>query len=338
MHNNPDGLLFHSRTSSVAVCAGASHTAFRQKRNRIRDFFSPRHKRSGMEIHMLKIADNPTLAGLSSFFPSIVFSTATGTDLTLDLLLPQTVEGDTASRFPLIIFIEGSAWHFPENNWEIPQLSRLSCSGYAVALVTHRNIDDGHPAPAYLMDVKTAVRFMRAHAEEYHVDPDRVYAFGTSSGANAALLLGLTGDMEEFRTEEYSGFSDSVCGVIDCFGPTDLQAFLDWPGEEGSLDKQETFRAFCGGQLDPALLQKCSPVHYVTQGRDYVPFLIAHGDADPLVPFSQSEHLVSLLEQAGAEVGFICVENGVHEGNFWSQPLYDIFLAFLDRLSGIRRG
>lgn len=285
---------------------------------------------------MLRIANNPTLTGLSSFYPSVVYSTSAGIPLTLDLLLPQTIEGDCTSRFPLVVFIQGSGWHFPDTNYEIPQLSRLSCSGYAVATVTHRNIDDGYPAPAFLKDVKTAIRYLRAHASDYHIDPDRVYSFGTSSGGNTSLLLGLTGDMDEFRTEEYPDFSDRVNAVIDCFGPSDLTLFITDPSEisaQAPESLQETFRAFCGGSVDMELLKKCSPIHYIRPGQDYVPFLIAHGDADKAVSFSQSEHMAHLLEEAGADVSLICVENGEHEGNFWSVQLWDIILAFLNKQS-----
>ena len=176
---------------------------------------------------MLKIANNPTLKGLAEFFPNITYSTATGVDIKLDIVRPMTWETDKESRFPLVVFIQGSAWHFPNTNFEMAQLSMLAQQGYVVATVTHRSIADGHDAPAFLKDVKTDVRFLRTNAAEYHIDTERVYAFGTSSGGNTALLLGLTGDMEEFRTEEYPDVSDHVDAVIDCFGPTNIMDFLE---------------------------------------------------------------------------------------------------------------
>lgn len=284
---------------------------------------------------MLRIQNNPSLKGLSVFRPHIVYSTATGTDITMDMLIPQTAEGDTASRFPLVVFIQGSAWHFPDTTYEIPQLARLSQAGYVVASVTHRNIDDGHPAPAFLKDVKTAIRHLRTNAAEYHVDPNRVYAFGTSSGGNTALLLGLTGDMEEFRTEEYPDASDHVDAVIDCFGPTSFDYYLQIPKEAITEENLAIFHKFCGGDLDYELLKKMSPLSYVQEGKSYVPFLIAHGDQDRLVHFAQSADLVKRLEQCNADVSFICVEGADHEGNFWSPQLWDIFQNFLDKQSGI---
>ncbi len=283
---------------------------------------------------MFTISNNPTLKGLSVFVPHIVYSHAGGQEITLELIRPQTADDDTTSRFPLVVFIQGSAWHFPDVNYEIPQLSGLSRAGYVAATVTHRNIDDGFPAPAYLQDVKTAIRFLRTNAAEYHVDPDRVYVFGTSSGGNTALLVGLTGDMEEFRTEEYPDVSDAVSAVIDCFGPTDLNAMF--PEEEAlAIDWiKETITAFCGGPADRALLDKMSPVTYVTEGKSYVPFMIAHGDQDELVPFSQSAEMAEKLQACGADVSLIRVEGAEHEGTFWSDQIWDIFRHFLDKQAG----
>lgn len=280
---------------------------------------------------MLKISNNPTLKGLARLCPGIVYSTATGTDLTLDLLMPHLREDDTGSRYPLVVFIQGSAWEFPDTNYEIPQLSRISQAGYVVATVTHRNIKDDHPAPAFLKDVKTAIRFLRTNADQYHIDPERVYAFGTSSGGNTSLLLGLTGDMAEFRTEEYPDASDHVDAVIDCFGPTQLSDYLEAPDPEFRKFAEETFTLFCGGVLDLELLAKMSPISYVQEGKSYIPFLIAHGNADPVVDFSHSAKMVKRLEECGADVSFVCVEGAEHEGTFWSRQIWDIFLEFLNK-------
>ena len=78
---------------------------------------------------MLRIACNPSLKGLSVFCPGIVYSTQTGKDITLDLLMPQIPEEGPARTFPLIVFIQGSAWHFPDTNYEIPQLAAFAGEG-----------------------------------------------------------------------------------------------------------------------------------------------------------------------------------------------------------------
>lgn len=284
---------------------------------------------------MLRISNNPTMEGFSSLCRDIVYSTATGKDITMDILMPWLREDDTESRFPLVVFIQGSAWQFPDTNFEIPQLSRISQAGYVVATVTHRSMLDGHPAPAFLKDVKTAIRFLRTNAAQYHIDPERIYAFGTSSGGNTSLLLGLTGDMEEFRTEEYPDVSDHVDAVIDCFGPAVLTDFLKIPADsERGQGAHQAFALFCGGKIDEDLLVRMSPISYVQEGKSYVPFLIAHGDNDPVVDFSHSAKMVKRLEECGADVSFVCVEGAEHEGTFWSQQIWDIFLSFLNKQAG----
>ena len=78
------------------------------------------------------------------------------------------------ARWPLVVFVQGSAWRTPDRGYEIPQLSHLAQQGYVVATVCHRDSTQGNPFPAYLQDVKTAIRFLRAHAEEYGIDPEHV--------------------------------------------------------------------------------------------------------------------------------------------------------------------
>ena len=279
---------------------------------------------------MLRIKNNPSLKGQAFHHPNIIYSTAGGKELSMDLLLPWTPVED--ARFPLVVFIQGCGYHFPDIRGEILQLADLARAGYAVAAVTHRNIADGFPAPAFLQDVKTSIRFLRAHADQYHIDSDRVYAFGTSSGGCIALLLGLTGDMEEYRTEEYADYSDQVNAVIDCFGGTDLTGWLSRPLD---LSTHPPLSDFCGGETDTELLRRMSPISYVQPGRAYVPFLLAHGDADVVVPFSESKNMVDRLEECGADVSLICVEGGIHEGNFWSGQIWELFRHFLDKQSGL---
>lgn len=101
-------------------------------------------------------------------------------------------------------------------------LSRFAEEGIAVAAVCHRSTLDGHTFPAYLQDMKCAIRFLWAHAEEYNIDKEKVAAFGTSSGGNTVCLLGLTGNDPRYRTAEYPEESNAVCAVVSCFDPMEL--------------------------------------------------------------------------------------------------------------------
>ena len=148
---------------------------------------------------LLHLPMNPELKGQAELIGPLTYSR---NGQKLILMLPWAPKDDRTHRAPcpVILFVQGSAWTSPNLNYEIPMLSRYAEEGFAVATVTHRSIADGFPFPAFLEDVKCAVRFLRAHAAQYALDPERIAAFGTSSGGHTVCMLGLTGDDPAFRT------------------------------------------------------------------------------------------------------------------------------------------
>lgn len=273
---------------------------------------------------------NPLLRGLACMSPDVVFSTAAGSTLSLQLLRPwEGTKAPSTRRFPLIVFLQGSGWTTPDPYFELPQLAGYARRGYVVATITHRSFRDGHAAPAFLQDAKTAIRFLRAHAEEYGIDPGRVCFFGTSSGGNTALLVGMTGDDLRYQTPEYAGFSDAVQLCVECFGPTDLERMLqDIPKEENGLAQ------FFGG--DPlgdkrGLLEEMSPLKVFAKKGKCVPVLLIHGDADPVVPYEQGTLMYQALIEGGMDAEMICIDGAPHEGSFWSGRLHEEILDFIGR-------
>ncbi len=241
------------------------------------------------ELIFESIPNNPALDGLASVIPDIVYSHAGGKELKLTLIVPQVSRiPKNPATYPCIVFVQGSGWTFPDITYELPQMSEFARNGYIVAMVTHRSALDGFKAPAFLKDVKTAIRFLRANAENYQIDPDRIGIWGTSSGGNTALLVGLTGDDPIYRTDEHSGFSDKVKTVVECFGPADIPALFD--GLKERADHNPGDRALLYGLLgaDPveqrARMRMMNPIEMVKDGKEYPPFLLIHGDKDPLVP------------------------------------------------------
>ena len=169
---------------------------------------------------------NPMLEGLAESTGDIVFAHESGKDITLRILKPWRNDLNKDKRYPLIVFIQGSGWTFPNIGYHLPHIAQFARTGYVVATVTHRSSNDGHPFPAFLQDVKSAIRYLRAHAEEHQIDPARVAAWGTSSGGNTALLLGLTGDDPRYKTAVHPEQSDAVKAVVDVFGPTDMMSLF----------------------------------------------------------------------------------------------------------------
>lgn len=285
----------------------------------------------------ITIKNNPTLEEMAEIIPDITFSSENGAALKLQIINPwwDRVNEKTPS-YPLVIFIQGSAWTFPNVWTEIPQLCRLAGRGYAVATITHRNCNDGYPFPACLQDVKTAIRFLRCNGREYGIDTEKIGIWGTSSGGNLALLTALTIGDERYRTDEYHKYSDRVDYCVACFPPTDLvESMRD---NDFSKDIKANFAALSGGHIDEAMsvLREMSPYHIV---KDMVrekknislpPILIAHGDSDRLIPYSQGKKMYDALLELNAKADMVTVKNADHEGTFWSNEILDIIFDFIE--------
>ena len=212
---------------------------------------------------------------------------------------------------------------------EIPQLVQFVRAGYVVVTVQHRNSLDGHAFPAFLQDVKTAIRFLRAHADQYAIDPERVAIWGTSSGANASLLVALTPDDHRYKTAEYADQSDAVNAVVSCFAPTDvIDTFKNADQVPGSDILQYSLFGADRGKWD-TIKRQMSPLYQIQDGKEYPPFLLLHGDADKVVPYHQMEDMYHALQEHGVTVEAYRVKGANHERDFWSQRVYDIVKEFL---------
>lgn len=283
---------------------------------------------------IMTVQSNPSWEGMAEIFPDVVFSHVGGEELKMQIIAPWwDREGTEIPKYPLIIFVQGSAWTFPGVWYQIPQLSELAKKGYVVATITHRNSMEGHPFPACLQDVKTAIRFLRKNASEYGIAADRIGLWGTSSGANLSLLAALTEGEERYRTEEYQEYSDKVNFVVACFPTTDLVEYM----QDDSADQEikEIFKALSGGTVDEemSILKEMSPFQKVKESSSITcpPILLAHGDADELIPHSQSMKLYEELDKKGAEAMMVTVKGAPHEDAFWSQEMLSLIYDFIKK-------
>ena len=286
-------------------------------------------------INVLK--NSPTMEGQMKLVQNINYSKAGGEENPMTLFLPWNLDDPNikTEKKPLIVFVQGSAWTTPDREFEIPQLSAFARSGYIVATIEHRSSLNGHAFPAFLQDAKCAIRYLRANADKYGIDSERVAIWGTSSGGNNALLVGLTGDVPEFKTEEYAEYSDKVCAVVECFGPTDLPAMSSMPDDEEPAisDIQYIMNGLCGGDMEKLseVMMAMSPINYVEKGKDVPPFLLIHGDNDPIVPYEQMTSLFEKMVECEYDVEAWRIEGAEHEGTFWSQDVYDVIGEFLKK-------
>lgn len=289
-------------------------------------------------MHIEKtIKENPSLSGMAEMIPEVTFSRAGGECLKMQIITPwYDCESRERPSYPLVIFVQGSGWTFPDVWCQIPQLSELARRGYVVATITHRNALEGHPFPACLEDVKTAIRFLRKHAELYGINPERVGLWGTSSGGNLSLLAAMTMGMEEYETKEYPGYSDKVDYVAACFPTNDFVEYMQ--DETADQEIKDIFRALSGGKIDEnmTVLKKMSPYYLVEEAKKqtdfvkYPPIFLAHGTGDGLISYRQTEKLYDSLKETDTDVTFVTVENAPHEGSFWGREMLELIFQFIE--------
>jgi acetyl esterase/lipase len=240
----------------------------------------------------------------------------------LDLFLPKD-----GANLPLIINIHGGAFRMGSKEQGVP--TEYLARGYAVASINYR-LSQHARFPAQIEDCKAAVRWLRAHAGEYRLDPNRIAAWGASAGGHLAAMLGTTGDIREFDVGGNLEQSSAVQAVVDYFGPTDfIQMDAHRLPNGMTHDPTESPESqLIGGALqeNKDKVARANPITYVT--RDDPPFLICHGDADPMVPHHQSELLEAALRKFDVPVTFYTVKGAGH-GRFNDPKVAELTQRFL---------
>ena len=246
--------------------------------------------------------------------------------LLLDVYRPES----SGEALPLVIWIHGGGWSGGDkaNNVALP----LSGRGYVVASVNYR-LTGVAPFPAQIEDCRAAIRFLRANAAKYGIDPKHVGVWGGSAGGHLVALLGTAGDMTKW--DSVGGHPDQsarVQAVCDYYGPANFDV-EKMPG--GSKGADSAVGKLLGGPVDERKdeARAASPVTYITA--DDPPFLIFHGEDDPTVSIEQSELLESALKKAGVQATFVRVKNAGHGFRAGSDPspeqIRERVVAFFDK-------
>ena len=233
----------------------------------------------------------------------VTYGKAAGTELKLDLYFPRESDG---KRLAAAVYVHGGGWQHGDKAqgagaMVIPEMVRR---GYLVASINYRLAPE-HKFPAQIEDAKCSIRFLRAHAKEFHLDADRIGVFGGSAGGHLVALLG-TSDASA-GLEGKGGWAEEssrVQAVVDMFGPTDLTVL------PAGGDSRMAKHVFGASSKEDEVLKRASPVTYVS--KDDPPFLILHGDEDRLVPLSQSERLQERLKAAGVPCSLVVVKHAGH--------------------------
>lgn len=215
----------------------------------------------------------------------IEYGKGDGTPLYLDLYSPV---GNTET-LPGVVLFFGGGWRDGRKDQLRAYAQHFAQNGYVVATPQYRLRDAGL-WPKSVQDAKCAMRWMRAHAEENNVDPERIGVMGNSAGAYLALMVGYTPGDPFFEGDGgWPEESSAAQVVVDIYGPTDFT-------EEGRRDHSLLTRYMNGRyEADPSRYEKASPIRYVTE--DTPPTCVIHGTVDMLVPVHQSDWLVEKLQE-----------------------------------------
>lgn len=230
---------------------------------------------------------------------NIEYSRAASAALLMDSYVPPG-----HGPFPAVIIVHGGGWIAGDRRISVePLFTPLSEAGFAWFSISYRLGQNASLFGEAIQDVQAAVRFVRAHAAEYDVDPDRIALAGESAGAQLASMAALSPEL-----------NGMVKGVVALYSPSDLVSLAKTSNHiPPELRRAVEGSPWAGFLL--AALERLSPIYNVRA--DMPPFLLIHGTADTLVPFEQSERMCKKMSEAGASCELYPVPGGGHGIRWW---------------------
>lgn len=257
-----------------------------------------------------------------TFHHDVLVGKLNGTELRIDIVAPDAAP---EKPLPVIAYIHGGGWNHGSKNDHSRRLAGIAKRGYIGAALSYRLAPTYH-YPAQIEDIQAAVRFLKAHAGQYHLDPARIALWGTSAGGHLAAQAGVAANNVSYKTHGlWEEQNASVFAVVDFSGPT--SSFL-----EDFANQNPSLRAFLGGTPKdlPEVAAEAMPITHVDV--DDPPIFVAHGDADPVVPVVCSRLFVKALREAGVKVEYHEVKGGDHGLNPSNAEAQDLAYKFLERL------
>ncbi|MFF1448417.1 alpha/beta hydrolase fold domain-containing protein [Streptomyces sp. NPDC058274] len=258
--------------------------------------------KTGVTTHSDVVYSSPTTGGKK-------------TDLKLDLQLPKT-----DGKKPLVVYMTGGGFAMADKTGNLNQRTYVAEQGYAVASIQYRTATTGGTYKEAVQDVKSAIRYLRAHADEYGIDSAHVAVWGQSAGGYLAAMTGTTNGLKQFEAGDNLGQSSDVQAVVDEFGPGDLsKTASDFDAatqktyvEAGSSTAKFVFGADSKKKLtdDPSAIKDADPSTYADSSDPA--FVILHGSDDHLVSPSQTLTLHNTLRDKGADSTRYVVKGADH--------------------------
>lgn len=256
-----------------------------------------------------------------------------------DLYLPETGEGP----FPLLIHIHGGAFEMGDKRDDHMDAYLTGIKrGWAVASVEYR-LSSEAVFPAAVLDCREAVRYIRSHAREFCVEPEKIAVIGGSAGGNLTAMLGMNvpngGFPGEEERTEYAA-APFVQAAVDQFGPVSFGTMAEQAQANGvtmvppdpAMMPESRYLGVSIAEAPARLLEQSGPAFWA--GADMAPMLVQHGTQDHLVPYEQSAELVRALREKGlgGSVEFVPIEGADHEDSAFTAPEnLDLVFAFLEK-------
>jgi acetyl esterase/lipase len=250
----------------------------------------------------------------------------------LDLFLPKTRADE--KPLPVIVFIHGGGWQNGNKSGGAGRVVPYVRNGHYAGVSVGYRLSGEAIWPAQIYDCKAAIRWIRANAREYNLDPEKIGVWGSSAGGHLVSLLGTSGDVKELEGDlgPNTGVSSRVACVVNFYGPENFFTMIP-AGSQGRAGG--AIGALFGGSLQEkaAEAKAASPVTHISA--DDPPFFTAHGTKDPTVPYGQALELDAGLKKAAVTHLLMEMTGGGH--GFRSAELDQRIEKFFDlNLRGVK--
>lgn len=261
---------------------------------------------------------------------NVEFARIDGQRLLLDVYQPK---GGEELR-PLIVWVHGGAWR--AGSKESVPIERMLDHGFAIASVEYR-LSPVARFPAQVHDIKAAIRFLRANAERYDLDPKRFVVAGASAGGHLAALVGLSNGVAplEGSVGELPAISSQIQAAVSFYGASNLQTILSQSTPHGLSVRVPALKLLLGGSPaeKPDLARLASPIAHLDP-RD-PPLWLIHGDADPQMPIEQSRELAQAMTRMALPVRLRVISGAKHGGDiFYTDERLDELAGELTEILG----
>ena len=261
-------------------------------------------------------------SGEYDIFPNIIYSTASNTDLKLDLYQPK----DRSKPLPVLVLFHGGGWVAGQKERNTFQLLPYLSMGWAVVNVEYRMARNAL-APAAVEDCRCALRWVASRAKEFNFDISKIVLTGGSAGGHLALITGMLPPnsvfdrqcptSENIRWNAGTEPQLNVAAIVNWFGITDVEELIDGPNA-----KHYAIEWFGSMTNRKELAHQLSPISYVRSGLP--PIITIHGDEDDIVPYTQAVRLHAALDNAGVPNKLVTIHGAKHDG-FDRQALVNSF-------------